>query len=245
MRSIFTVASLLLVGPALAQSGGTPKFGPDAAPIFDNIGYLRQAPTTDYWLLANFYERQPTPNGSSAAAATMTVDALLGVPRLADEQIPGVSDLLAQVANQKWNTDIAPGGRGATFGEFTGYLRESLNAVGLERATVAVTTPADGEPAALDAFRAALAANEASAKDVMLVYFDRGVVTGAGRGGAQVALVGAYDESRDLVLIMDTDREWYVPYWTSATTLLVAMVRSTVGGPLSGERGGYFLVSRP
>jgi hypothetical protein len=244
MRTILTIASILLAGPALAQ-GGTPKFGPDVAPFFDNIGYLRQAQTTDYWLLTNFYERQPTPNGSSAAAATMTVAALLGVPRRADEQIPSISDLLAQVANQKWNVDIAPGGRGATFGEFTGYVRESLNAVGLEGATVAATTPVDGEPAALDSFRAALSANEKNSKDVMLVYFDRGVVTGGGRGGAQVSLVGAYDESRDLVLIMDTDREWYIPYWTTATTLLVAMVRSTVGGPLSGEHGGYFRVSRP
>src|SRR5688572_15910989 len=109
MRPILTLTLLLLAGPALGQSAGAPKFGPDAAPFFDNIGYLRQAPTTDYWLLTNFYERQPTPNGSSAAAAAMTVAALLGVPRFADEQIPGISDLLAQVANQKWSVDIAPG----------------------------------------------------------------------------------------------------------------------------------------
>jgi hypothetical protein len=244
MRSFLALAFSLLSSAALAQASGVSKFGPDAAPFFDNLGYLRIAQTTDYWLLTNFYATQPTPNGSSAAAAAMAVSALLGVPRLADEQIPDASDLLAQVANQKWSVDIGPGGRGVTYGEFTSYLRESLNAVGLEQATVAATTPADAEPASLDAFRAALSANEASGKDVMLVYFDRAVVTG-GNGGAQVSPIGAYDESRDLVLVMDTDREWYVPYWTPATTLLVAMVRSSVGGPLSGERGGYFLVARP
>jgi hypothetical protein len=199
---------------------------------------------TDYWLLVNFLERQPSPTGSSAAAAVMAVNALLGVPRLSEDQMLDADSLVAQVADQKWKNDIAAGGSGATFGDFGNYLRESLNVVGLESATVAATTPADAEPASLDAFRAALGANERNGKDVMLVYFDRGVVTGD-RGGIQIAPVGAYDERKDLVLIMDVDRDRYVPYWTSATTLLVALVKPATAGPLAGQRGGYFLVSRP
>ena len=244
MRLILAALLTLTTASALAQPAGKPKLGPDAVPIFDNLDYLRRTPATDYWLLVNFHAQQPTPNGSSVAAAVMAVNALLGTPRLADEQILDATGLMAQVANQKWSSDIGPEGRGATFGEFGTNLRESFNAVGLEAATVAATTPADAEPASLDAFRAALSANEASGKDVMLVYFDRGVVTGD-RGGAHISPVGAYDEAQDLVLIMDVDREWYIPYWTSATTLLVALVQPAASGPLAGERGGYFLVARP
>jgi hypothetical protein len=244
MRLILVTLLCLISAGVVAQTAGTPKLGPDALPIFDNLDYLRRAPATDYWLLVNFEARQPTPNGSSAAAAVMAVNALLGTPRFADDQILDAVDLLAQVSNHKWSADIGQGGRGATFGEFGRYLRESLNAVGLESATVAATTPTDAEPAALDAFRAALTANEASGKDIMLVYFDRGVVTGD-RGGAHISPIGAYDEAKDLVLIMDVDRDWYIPYWTPATSLLVALVQPAASGPLAGERGGYFLVARP
>jgi hypothetical protein len=244
MRLILSAAICLISAGALAQSAGTPKLGPDAVPIFDNLDYLRSTPATDYWLLVNFHAKQPTPNGSSVAAAVMAVNALLGAPRFAEDQVLDETGLMAQVANQKWSSDIGLSGKGATFGEFGTYLRESLNAVGLEAASVAATAPANAEPASLDAFRAELSANEASGKNIMLAYFDRAVVTGD-RGGAHISPIGAYDEAKDLVLIMDVDRDWYVPYWTPATTLLVALVRPAASGPLAGERGGYFLVTRP
>ena len=244
MRLILAAAICLISAGALAQSAGTPKLGPDAVPIFDNLDYLRSTPATDYWLLVNFHAKQPTPNGSSVAAAAMTVNALLGAPRFAEDQVLDETGLMAQVANQKWSSDIGLSGKGATFGEFGTYLRESLNAVGLEAASVAATAPADAEPASLDAFRAALSANEASGKNIMLAYFDRAVVTGD-RGGAHISPIGAYDEAKDLVLIMDVDRDWYVPYWTPATTLLVALVQPSASGPLARGRGGDFFVAQP
>jgi hypothetical protein len=42
------------------------------------------------------------------------------------------------------------------------------------------------------------------------------------------------------VLIMDVDRAWYVPYWTTDTKLLEAMLppAPAVHGRLAGETGG-------
>ena len=37
--------------------------------------------------------------------------------------------------------------------------------------------------------------------------------------------IAAYDQETRQVLIMDVDREWYVPYWTTDTKLLEAMLR--------------------
>ena len=87
--------------------------------------------------------------------------------------------------------------------------------------------------------RQALAANEASDQDVVLVYFDQGVLTGDW-DGPHMSPIAAYDQENGQVLIMDVDREWYVPYWTSDTKLLEAMRRPAPAehGRLAGETGG-------
>jgi hypothetical protein len=47
------------------------------------------------------------------------------------------------------------------------------------------------------------------------------------------------------VLIMDVDRQWYGPYWTSDETLLDAMLRPVPPehGILAGETGGVVRVT--
>jgi len=51
------------------------------------------------------------------------------------------------------------------------------------------------------------------------------------------------------VLIMDVDRQWYIPYWSSDAMLLAAMRRAAPArwGRLAGETGGLVRVtlSRP
>jgi hypothetical protein len=106
------------------------------------------------------------------------------------------------------------------------------------------TQPKDAEQLTLDNFRSALSVNEASGKDVMLVYFDRGVVTD-GPSRPHFSPVAAYDAANDLVLILDVDRDYYVPYWVQATTLLVAMFNQFPSGPQQGKSGGYFVLTKP
>ena len=132
-----------------------------------------------------------------------------------------------------------------TFAEFDGYIRAGLAKEGLDRASVAAKQPAKADRAALAALRQALAANEASGRNVMVVFFNQGVLTGDW-DGPHASPIGAYDAKRDRVLIMDVDREWYVPYWVPTAKLLEAMLKPAPAemGRLAGDRGGYFLISR-
>ena len=79
----------------------------------------------------------------------------------------------------------------------------------------------------------------------MLVYFNQGAVTGDW-DGPHISPIGAYDAKTDRVLIMDVDRDWYVPYWTPTKVLLNALVKPAPAdqGVLAGETGGYYVVSR-
>ena len=59
----------------------------------------------------------------------------------------------------------------------------------------------------------------------MLAYFNQGVLTGDW-DGPHISPIGAYDGSAREVLIMDVDREWYVPYWSPDEKLLEAMLQA-------------------
>jgi Phytochelatin synthase len=116
------------------------------------------------------------------------------------------------------------GGSGETFAEFISVVNKSLAAFRLQDHVVEIVRPVDGSPETLASLRHTLSANEASDQDIVLVYFDQGVLTGDW-DGPHISPIAAYDEETHQVLIMDVDREWYVPYWTSDTKLLEAMRR--------------------
>jgi len=243
MRRIALFAVAFAASAAMAQE--QPKFGPEAVPIFQETAYLRSAPAPDYWTLSAFYVPQQTSSDCSAAAVTMAVNALRGLPPNADQEIVVEQALVELVGDANWTEQVAEEGPGVTFDDLKKVLRASLDSVDLGAATLEAVQPAAADAAALADLRQALAENEASGDNVMLVYFNQGVITGDW-DGPHISAVGAYDAANERVLIMDVDRNWYVPYWTSTETLLAALVKpiSEEHGVLAGGRGGYIVAAR-
>jgi hypothetical protein len=246
MRSLAVFALFFAVSGAQALEPPKPKLGPEAVPIFQETDYLRSAPAPDYWTLSAYYVPQATSTDCSAASIAMAVNALRGLPPNADQELVTEDSLLEDVDDEAWISEVEEDGPGVTFKETRQYLRESLDQFELKAATVTAVAPQVADAAALDAFRKALADNEASGKNVMLVYYNQGAVTGDW-DGPHISPVGAYDAAKDRVLIMDVDRDWYVPYWTSSKTLLAALVKPAPAeqGALAGQTGGYIVVAKP
>jgi len=247
MFRVLAFLVLLAGAPAFAAETAPdvlPKLGPKATSIFSEHTYLRVGPAPDYWQLSPFYLPQQGDSDCSLAAAAMAMNALRGLPPDAGTPLVTADSLLTAVANADWTTEAADGGPGVTFEAFAGYLQESLAAEDLANATMEAAQLSD-DAAGLAALRALLAVNEQSADDVMLVYFNQGVITGDW-DGPHISPIGAYDAAADRVLIMDVDRTWYVPYWTDTATLLAAMTRPTPAeyGPLADGLGGYYLLKR-
>ena len=138
---------------------------------------------------------------------------------------------------------MAEGGSGVTFDGLVALVQNSLARFQLRDYGVEVIRPANGRPETLARLRQVLADNEASDRDVILVYFNQGVVTGDW-DGPHVSPIGAYDACTGQVLILDVDREWYVPYWTADARLLKALLRPAPAahGPLAGETGGLIWI---
>ena len=240
------VLLLSLVAGGAAAFEGQPKLGPDAVPITARTAYLRAAPAPDYWKLSAFYVPQMTSSACSQASVAMAVNFARGLPPAAATPIVTQAGLLETVGNRTWTDQGAEGGAGVTFTELVEVLEQSLRSYGIEGYAIEVIRPVDDSAATLARLRQALAANEASDRDLILAYFNQGVLTGDW-DGPHISPIGAYDESARQVLIMDVDREWYVPYWSPDAKLLAAMLRPAPAehGPLAGETGGLVWLRLP
>ena len=235
----------LLSVPAFAlDPAAKPKLGPDAIPVTQDHAYLRTAEAPDYWAMSPFYLPQQTNAACSLASIAVAMNTLRGLPPASDDTLITQDNLLETVANPVWSEQAKQDGDGVKFADLLDAVSKSTQALGIE-AEVSSVQPASDEAATLDAFRAVLAANEKSSSDVLIVYFNQGVVTGDW-DGPHISPIGAYDAANDRVLIMDVDRDWYVPYWTDTATLLQAMAKPTPAdfGPLAGGRGGYYALKR-
>jgi hypothetical protein len=242
MRRLMLPALVLLLGLAAAPAAafeGKPKLGPDAVPITQRTEYLRAAQAPDYWKLSAFYVPQFTSSACSVASVAMAVNFARGLPPGAETPIVTQSALLDAVGDRSWADKGAEGGDGVTFAQFVAVLEESLQRYGIADYEIEVIRPRDASASSLAEVRRALAANEASKDDLILMYFNQGVLTGDW-DGPHISPIGAYDESAHQALIMDVDREWYVPYWSPDDKLLDAMLRPAPAehGPLAGETGG-------
>ncbi len=131
------------------------------------------------------------------------------------------------------------------FDQLESFTRAAVESLDMSGYVVESFHPEAATDDALATVRDWLAANEASADDALLVYFNQGVVTGDW-DGPHVSVIGAYDAAADKVLILEVDQEWYIPYWTPTSVLLDAMVKPTGAehGPLEGETGGFVRIGR-
>lgn len=231
--------------PLRAEETPLPKLGPNAIPVTANTSYLRTAEAPDYWAFAPFVKPQFTTSACSIAAVTAAVNGLNGLPALSEDTVTTQPALLEKVGNAEWAALSAEGGDGVKFDQLVEFTRAAVTAAGPEGGQVEAWKPADDSAETLTTLRDALTANEASASDALLIYFNQGVVTGDW-DGPHVSLIGAYDAATDQALILEVDQEWYIPYWTPTPVLLAAMLKPTSAehGPLEGETGGLVRISK-
>ncbi|MFC7704122.1 phytochelatin synthase family protein [Plastorhodobacter daqingensis] len=231
--------ALMGLGPMAKAEEALPKLGPDAVPLTAETTYLRLAPAADYWAFSAFVAPQITDSACSLAAVTAAINGLRGLPAEAESPILTQEALLDAVNSDDWRRATAQDGDGVRFDDLLTYTAAALAATGLDHLEATRFRPLDDSDDTRAALHALLEANEASAEDALLVYYNQGVVTGDW-DGPHVALIGAYDLISERVLILEVDREWYIPYWTATETLLAAMLRPApeVHGPLAGETGG-------
>jgi len=232
------LCALMCLLPGCAQARQA-KFGPYAAPITEKTGFLRNTPAPDYWRMSQFYLPQQTSSACGLASVAMTLNFLIGVPKFSDQTLITQNELLETVFTGQWADRVAEGGDGLMFDDLVRLAQKALDYYKLKnKYTIEVIHLADTS-LTLAELRQILAANEQSDQDMLLVYYNQGVLT-SDWDGPHISPVGAYDASTRQVLMMDVDRDWYPPYWSTADKLLEAMKRPAPidQGILTDQIGG-------
>jgi Phytochelatin synthase len=232
------LAAVLLAGGLLRAEESRPKLGPNAISIQQSHEYLQNHPALDYWALSPHYLPQNTSSACSLAAITMLVNALRGLPDFDDVPLVTQDNLLEVVDSKQWAMATMEHGPGVTWEEFKHYVRASITAFMVD-ADIEVFKPQIVSATTIGQLRDLLMQNEQTDRDVVLVYYNQGILTGSW-DGPHISPIAAYDAEHRRVLIMDVDRQWYVPYWVSDDKLLEAMLAPAPvsRGVLAGVTGG-------
>jgi hypothetical protein len=224
---------------ALPDAVPKPKYGPAATPLSRDSAWLREAPAPDFWVLAPYYAAQRDDRSCSLAAAAMVVNAARARRDLgAEDELATQEGILERTRSEAWARRVGALGVGVTLDEMAGLVPLALEAYGVTGAAVEVLHaegPADARRAEV---RAWLVDNERFRQNLIVASFLQGVYTGDAPAG-HMAPVGAYDEGRRRVLLLDPDRRWYEPYWVSEETFYAGLATRD---PVSGRARGLLRI---
>lgn len=231
--------SVLLFVESACALARQPKFGPYAIPITQKTAFLRNTAAYDYWKFSQFYLPQQSSSACGLATTAMALNFLLGVPKYWDQTLITQPALLQSLFIGAWADRVAEGGDGLKLSELVSLIKDGLKFYKLKDYSVDVILPGEG----LARIEQVLANNEVNANDLVLAYYNQGVLT-SDWDGPHISPIGAYDATTRQVLFMDVDRDWYPPYWSPVDKLLEAMLRPAPAdqGILAAETGGLVWV---
>lgn len=241
--SFMTLASSLCYG-----EGSKPKFGPAqkplAVPLFKSNDYFRnsQHPAPQFWALISYYIPQFSGASCSVASVAMTVNAARTQLELTSEDgVVTEPKLLDSVEAEHWKSRTTS--KVGYFGKF-GVPLDSLEKVALEslkkngfpNAKIEKFHLTDRSKETRTAVLKSLQEFESNPEFYILANFDQKEFTNDVHAG-HVAPIGAYDSKNEKVLILDPDREYFMPYWVSLDTFIAGMNTQDTSSPEKPFRG--------
>jgi hypothetical protein len=242
VQSMMKKASLglfLLLSLNAVSAEPKPKYGPEAAPLSQSHEYFLKHAAPDYWALSPFYIPQQDEKSCSLASVTMVINAARAGKKLtADDKLALQSDVLDKTKNEVWTQMLKGHGRTIVLDDLGPIVESALKAYGFRSAKAEIVHAEETSPGFAKKLHQDLVENEESANDFIIANFLQGTYTGDAFVG-HIAPVGAYDASKQRVLILDPDREYYEPYWVSEAVFLKGMATKDSG---SAKNRGYIYV---
>lgn len=202
-----------------------PKYAAHVTRLVQDRAYVQSAKSTDYWQLSPYYVSQFNPKACSVASVTTVLNALR-----ANDALTSKDELFTQESVQKLGPPFAKAvgrtGKGMSLDEL-GPNFEHLAKKALPQKKITVETirfNGSDAGAELKKLESLLEQNEKNAgKDFIIANFLQATLTGDPEGVGHISTIGAYDSAKKRVLILDTDRQYYEPYWVPVEVFMKAM----------------------
>jgi hypothetical protein len=224
MNFLLSLLLSLLVPLSFAKPKYGPKIAPRAVPLSQDSSYFRSQNAPDFWALISY----SVPQFSGAACSVASVSAVINAARArtaltSNDKLVVQEELLKKVKVADWEKRIRGGTlsppRGVTLESLREVTEGALKAYGISYERVELLR-FEGDPKEeLRRLETILEENERSTRDFVIANFLQSTMTDDSATG-HISPIGAFDRARKRVLVLETDREWYEPYWVSSETLL-------------------------
>jgi len=228
MIHILSCALAVSCGVAAASAADfSPKYAPldrpYATPLRESRRHIQAKPAPDYWALSPYYEGMRGGHSASAASAAMALNALRKDTRYSSsDELVTEAALLKHASAGDWASRLeGEKPKGVTLAELGKIMKSILAGYGVKDRTASVVSVEDNGAKAVARVRALLVENEASDKNILIARYMQSAFTGDPEGAVGTfSPVGAFDAANDRVLILETDRKYYEPYWVSLKTFV-------------------------
>ncbi len=186
--------------------------------------YFKKQPAHTYWKMAPFYIGQYTDSSCSLATATILVNTIQGHNLIyANYLIATEQGMLERTHDSQWAEWTKTGGIGASLDQMKELIPKALRAFGIKKYNVSTVHVNNISDAVRDNLQKVLLESEKSGQTFIVVNFDHSIFSFSKSVG-HFSPVGAYDAEKKLVLVMDTYRRDFEPYWVPLDLLLKGMM---------------------
>ena len=217
--------------------------GAGLSPLSRDHAYIQQNPAPAYWALSPYLIHQHTDASCSLATATMLLNgarAIEGHARIG--AFVSEHNLLERMADAAWKKEITPpDGNGLSLVELKERLSRALTLYALSGWRVEHCTVSADDDATAAAFRAHLVAMERDADRLIAGNYHLATTYGDDWDVGHFSPIGAYDATKDRVLLLDVWKADYEPCWVDLKRLLKGMVPVS---PVGKTSRGYLVLKR-
>jgi hypothetical protein len=215
--SLLTLSVAVLALAFTSQANAKPKYASTTATLSNDRSYFSKGNQSDFWRLIPYYVHQQTDSACSIATATIVFNGMkskLGLT--SDDELLSQDLVLKLSGNKTWARSVGKLGHGVELAKLGEYMEQAGLKVTGSKVSVQTIYGSDLNLVQLEKL---LIENEKNEDDFILANFLQSAFTDDADVG-HISPVGAYDKSKKRVLVLDTDRKWYEPYWVSLETFL-------------------------
>ncbi len=227
IKKTLFLSLLAYCSPIFSESAFIPKYSPADKPtatlLKNQRNYVKSKTAPDFWALTPYYSGMHVDHTASATSVAMIINALKQNTKYSssDEYVSGES-ILKKVKAENWAKKLS--GKkpaGVNLEELTKISQASLAAYGLTNAKAESFAINDASSENIKKVRELLIKNEETDNNFLVAHYMQSSFTGDPEGAVGTySPVAAFDAANDSVLIFETDRKFYEPYWVSLKTFV-------------------------
>ncbi len=225
-NSVF-VFSVFLSSSLNAELKSLPKYAPTEKPVAtllkNDRKHIQSKDAPDFWALMPYYFGMHVDHSASAASLASVLNALRqNTQYTSDIEMITNESLLKKVKAEGWAKKIS--GKkpvGVNLEEFAKISQAALTAYGVSSAKAEAMSVNDSSKETTEKIKKLLMDNEKNDKSFVIAHYIQSAFTGDPEGAVGTySTVAAYDSVKEQVLILETDRKYYEPYWVSLSTFI-------------------------